>query len=48
MINKTENEIMQLWNIENQTEFTPLVSITCVAYNHESYIEKTLDGFLMQ
>lgn len=25
-----------------------LVSINCVTYNHESYIEKTIEGFLMQ
>ena len=48
MINKTENEIMQFWNINNSKKIVPLVSITCVAYNHEAYIEKTLDGFLMQ
>lgn len=27
---------------------TPLVSIVCVAYNHEGTIRKALDGFLMQ
>ena len=26
----------------------PLVSICCLTYNHEKYIRKTLDGFLMQ
>lgn len=26
----------------------PFVSILCVTYNHEKYIRKTLDGFLMQ
>ena len=26
----------------------PLVSISCIAYNHESYIRQCLDGFLMQ
>lgn len=26
----------------------PLVSICCLAYNHEAYIKKCLDGFLMQ
>lgn len=32
-------------NIQN-TE--PLVSIDCMAYNHEAYIRKALEGFLMQ
>jgi glycosyltransferase involved in cell wall biosynthesis len=27
---------------------TPLVSIICAAYNHEDYIAKALDGFVMQ
>lgn len=27
---------------------TPLVSITCAAYNHEAYIARALDGFLSQ
>lgn len=26
----------------------PLVSISCITYNHEKYIRKCLDGFLMQ
>lgn len=26
----------------------PLVSICCLTYNHEKYIQQTLDGFLMQ
>jgi len=26
----------------------PLVSISCITYNHEDYIQDTLDGFLMQ
>ncbi len=29
-------------------EQKPLVSICCITYNHEDYIAKTLDGFLMQ
>lgn len=27
---------------------TPLVSICCIAYNHEKYIRQTIEGFLMQ
>lgn len=27
---------------------TPLVSITCITYNHEKYIAQTIEGFLMQ
>ncbi|MBR1730247.1 MAG: glycosyltransferase family 2 protein [Selenomonadaceae bacterium] len=27
---------------------TPLVSVACMAYNHEKYIKNTLDGFVMQ
>ncbi len=26
----------------------PLVSVTCITYNHEHYIRKAIDGFLMQ
>ncbi len=29
-------------------EETPLVSISCITYNHESYIRQCLDGFMMQ
>lgn len=42
MINKTEQEIMEKWG------GVMTVSITCVAYNHEEFIETTLDSFLMQ
>jgi glycosyltransferase involved in cell wall biosynthesis len=27
---------------------TPLVTINCITYNHESYIRETIEGFLMQ
>ena len=26
----------------------PLVSISCITYNHASYIRKCLEGFMMQ
>lgn len=45
MIQKTEQEIMQLWPREWNE---PLVSIWCLAYNHARFIAQTLDGFLMQ
>ena len=44
MIEKTETEIMKSWNACND----PVVSILCIAYNHEDYIEEAIDGFLMQ
>ena len=44
MIEKTEEEIMQNW--EKSTH--PVVTITCVVFNHEKFIEDTLDGFLSQ
>lgn len=44
MTDKTEQEIMQNWNSENE----PKVSICCITYNHEPYIRDALNGFLMQ
>jgi glycosyltransferase involved in cell wall biosynthesis len=41
---KTEQEIMKNWY---SSEF-PLLSICCATYNHEFFIEKCLNGFLMQ
>ncbi len=41
---RTEADIKESWS--NQEP--PLVSITCTAYNHEAYIEKAIEGFLMQ
>lgn len=29
-------------------EIKPLVSISCITYNHAPYIRQCLDGFLMQ
>ena len=42
---RTEDEIMENWigDIE-----VPLVSIQCLVYNHERYIEDAIEGFLMQ
>lgn len=46
MIQKTEAEIMKNWEIKDIEN--PLVSIFCLAFNHQEYVTKTLDGFLMQ
>ena len=46
MLNKTQEEITAKWK-SLDTEH-PLVSIKCLAYNHEKYIGQTLDSFLMQ
>lgn len=42
---RSESEIMASW-LGNPDE--PLVSIICHTYNHEGFIEKALNGFLMQ
>lgn len=41
---RTENEIMADWKNYN----IPLLSISCLTYNHEKYIEDALEGFLIQ
>ena len=40
---REEDDIIQGWN-----QNLPLVSISCVAYNHENFIEECLDSFLNQ
>lgn len=45
MINITEKEIMKNWQGDISE---PVVSICCITYNHEKYIEETIDSFLMQ
>jgi len=42
---RSEAEIMKNWSKEYSK---PLVSISCVTYNHEKYIEDALVGFLNQ
>lgn len=46
MIDRTEEEIMREWGVDNSDN--PLVSVRCITYNHEPYIAQALDGFLMQ
>lgn len=41
---RTQDEILAAWNGKSK----PLVSISCITYNHELYIEDTLKGFLIQ
>jgi len=45
MIKKTEQEIIKNWKGSIDE---PIVSICCITYNHEAYIAKALDSFLMQ
>lgn len=42
---RTEQEIMQNWTGDLTK---PAVSITCIAYNHEPFIEDALEGILIQ
>jgi len=42
---RIEAEIMENWKV-GVTK--PLVSISCLAYNHESYIRDAIEGFLIQ
>ncbi len=46
MIDKSEKQIMEKW--DTTALDSPLVTICCTAFNHEYYIERALDGFLMQ
>jgi len=45
MFKKTEKEIMTKWL---SSQDNPVVSIACLTYNHEKYLEDALDSFLMQ
>lgn len=42
---RTQKEIMKHWPGKSAW---PLVSVCCVAYNHERYIRDAMEGFLMQ
>ena len=42
---RTEEQIIASWKGDFDK---PVVSICCATYNHESYIKKTLEGFLIQ
>lgn len=42
---RTQEEIMATWKRESER---PVVSICCITYNHEPYIEDALEGFLIQ
>ena len=44
MFLKTEKEIMQNWGQEEN----PVVTVCCITYNQERYIEQTIKSFLMQ
>lgn len=42
---RTQEEIMATWKGDPEK---PVVSICCITYNHEPYIEDALEGFLIQ
>lgn len=42
---RSQEKIMSTWQGDPDR---PLVSISCITYNHEPYIEDTLEGFLIQ
>jgi len=44
MISISEKDLMSNWVAKN----LPLVSVTCIAYNHEKFIEQAIEGILMQ
>ena len=45
MINITEKEIMKNWKGDTNN---PVLSVCCITYNHEKYINEAIDSFLMQ
>lgn len=45
MFSKSEQEIMKNWKGDTNN---PVVSVCCITYNHEKYINEAIDSFLMQ
>ncbi len=45
MLARTEQEIKKYWK---GSLSSPVVSICCIAYNHENFISEAMDSFLMQ
>ena len=43
---KSEKDIMATWNLEKYS--IPLITIECMTFNHEKYIEDAIVGFLSQ
>lgn len=43
MLDRSQNDIVKEWMND-----APLASICCITYNHERYISKAIDSFLMQ
>jgi ADP-heptose:LPS heptosyltransferase/glycosyltransferase involved in cell wall biosynthesis/Tfp pilus assembly protein PilF len=44
MIDKSEAEIKKTW----KTSGAPIVSVSCIAYNHEKYIAEAIESILLQ
>jgi glycosyltransferase involved in cell wall biosynthesis len=42
---KSEFEIIECWDIQHEN---PVVSICCMVFNHEQFLEETFNGFLSQ
>lgn len=49
---KSQAELLKRWSTDPgakpEEALTPLVSICCIAFNHENFIAEALDGMLMQ
>lgn len=46
MLEITEQEIMREWDFDKYSK--PLVTVICMAFNHEKYISSAIEGFLLQ